>query len=386
LVGATVKLGGYQSSTNSTGYYSISAPAGNYPLGIIGSMPGVYSFTLQQPTSGINLLTGNQILNLSIKTANMTIAPYTNGGQLLYGGVSARATSGITLLYAGDPGTNIILSNSNGATAAGGSVVLTTIVGSTYTAPGLEAASSSASTSICEGIPTSGSLSDCLRIPLTVMGDVSFDLPSASPALRTFSGTLIDTAGMPIQSAQISLIKYGDQTASVSTDASGHFIINALPKKYYLKLSTPGNLDGISGVTLTQSSSNPTIDLTQGDISQNLQLQTATLTISAFDSTGYPDYSAVVEGQTNTGTAHLYSGDPGESIAFADHNILTTSTNNVVTLGSIVGASYSGRGYAATFSGSGSGSLCATIPGTSNWNCLGGTYVVTGDASINVPY
>src|SRR6266705_1912202 len=390
LNGATVEifknsgwgLSWYQTTTNSTCNYSITAPAGSYYLYLSGNnqISGIANFTLSQSnTPSLNLLIGNLSLNLTIQTATMTITQYSNSGGTDLQGVTARATSGITSLYAGDPGSTISLVNSTGFTGTA-SGTIKTIVGATYAASGLE--SSSYTTSVCKGIYGGGSHYDCLELPLTVTGDTSFGVPAASPATRTFSGTLTDGGGSPIVGATVTLIKYSDQTTYATTDSSGNFTINAMPKKYYLKVE--GGAGGITDFTLTQSSTNPTIDLTSVSVTQNLQVPTATLTVSADDGSGNPaPTGTTVNEQTSSGTATLYTGDPGETISIPNKYFTTSSGSNVGTLGTIVGAVYSAKGLNATNE---NGSLCDNTAASGHFNCLTTALTVTGSASINVPF
>lgn len=392
LSGVTVKIfksgSGtvYQTTTDSSGYYSLAAPAGYYYLYLNGSMSGIYTFTLTQSnTSSINLLTGNKTLNLAIQTATMTVTAYNNAGQQEYGGspsVTARATSGITSLYPGDPGTGISVVFSNGfSTNTSPTGTITTIVGATYTAPGLEA--NTYTTSVCKGISGSSSAWDCLRLPLTVNGNSSFDIPATSPATRTFSGTLTDTAGSPISGAVINLIKYGDSSPAATTDANGNFSISVMPKKYALKV-TGYNVDGMQDFTLTQSTTNPSIDLTASNIVQNLQVKTASLTVNANDATGSPNYFASVNAQTSAGSTTLYAGDPGETLNITSIGFSTMPSPPVASgiMGTIIGASYSAKGLHAT---SPSGSICDYDTG-SRWNCLTTALTVSGNTTVNTPF
>lgn len=372
----------YQTTTDSYGNYSLSVPAAYYYLILSGSMTGISSFTLSQQTSAsLNLLSSSLTLNLTIHTATMTISAYNNYGQLVWGpNVSARSTSGVTSLYNGDPGTTISLVNSTGFSTSGSAGTITTIVGATYVASGLEA--SSYTTSVCVGISGS-SLYDCLRLPLTITGDVSFSLPVASPTTRTFSGTLTDGSGNPVVGAGVTLVKYGDSSPTGSTDSSGNFSISAMPKKYYLKITWPSGVDGISTMTLTQSSATLPIDLTSGNVAQNLQANTANLTVSANDGSGNPNYSTSVNAITSAGTTTLYTGDPGESISITSTGFSTSGLSNVGTIGTIVGASYSAKGLNVT---SQSGSICDGAGTVGHYNCLTTAYTVTGAASLNVPF
>jgi len=390
LAGVTVKIfkgsSQYQTTTDASGNYSLSAPAGYYYLYLTGSMTGIPNFTLTQSnTSSLNLLSGNLSLNLSIKLATMTVTAYNNAGQQDYGGspsVSARATSGITSLYPGDPGTTISVVNSTGfSTFSSATGTITTIVGATYAASGLE--STSNTTSVCKSISGGSGVYDCLRLPLTVSGNVTFDLPNTSPTTRTFSGTLTDSSGAPIVGAGVTLIKYGDSSTTASTDSSGNFTISAMPKKYYLKITGPSGNNNMLSYVLTQSSTNPSIDLTADSKTQNLQVQTATLTVTANDASGNPNYFTTVNAMTTTGSTTLYTGDPGETLSITSTGFSTSPSSVTGSIGTIVGATYSAKGLNVT---SQSGSICDGAATSGHYNCLTTAYTVTGAGSLNVPF
>jgi hypothetical protein len=390
LAGITVKIfkgsNQYQTTTDASGNYSLTAPAGFYYLYLTGSMTNIPNFTLiQSNTSSLNLLSGNLSLNLTIKLATMTITAYNNAGQQDYGGspiVSARATSGITSLYPGDPGTTISVANSTGFnTGSSPTGTITTIVGATYTAPGLE--STSSTTSVCKSISGGSGVYDCLRLPLTVTGNTTFDLPYTSPATRTFSGTLTDSSGTPIVGAGVTLIKYGDSSTTASTDASGNFTISAMPKKYYLKITGPSGNNNMLSYVLTQSSTNPSIDLTADNVTQNLQVKTATLTVTANDASGNPNYFTTVSAQTSAGSTTLYTGDPGESLVILSTGFSTTPSSVTGSIGTVIGASYSAKGLNVT---SQTGSICDGAAISGHYNCLTTALTVTGAASLNVPF
>lgn len=372
----------YQTSTNSSGYYSLSAPAGYYYLYLIGSTTGL-SFTLSQAnTTSINLLSGNQTLDLTLQLATLTITAYNNVGQQEYGGsptVNARATSGITRLYPGDPGTNISVAFSSGfSTFSSPTGTVTTIVGATFAASGLE--SSSYTTSICKSV-TGSTVYDCLRKPYVVTGNDTFDLP-AQP-VRTFSGTLTDNSGNPIAGAGIVLTKFGDASISTTTDSSGNFTVNAVPKRYYLKVTGPYMWAGMASFTLTQSSVALPIDLTADSLVQNLQVKNTTLTITANDASGNPNYFTSVAASASSGSTTLYTGDPGETITVGSTGFSTLPSNNTGTVGSIIGAVYSAKGLNVT---NPTGSICDTAATSGHWNCLTTALTVSGPTSLNVPF
>jgi len=315
----------------------------------------------------------------------MTVTAYNDAGQVDPGGnpsVSARSTSGTTSLYPGDPGTTINLANTYG-TVVGNTTVFTTIVGATYTAPGIEAGGSGTSTSICVGTVGGGGY-DCLRLPVTVAGNLSVDVPGPSPAIRTFSGTLTDSNGAPLVNAQVTLTRHGDASTYANTDANGNFTIHAMPKKYYLKVAG-GPTNNIDQFTLTQSSTALPIDLTGGDITQNLQVKTALLTMSAHDTSGYSVLPSQVwiAARTTSGTTTLYTGDPGETLTVNSTSVMSSAVDGTGVIGSIIGATYAANGLNTSNT---NGSICDSHTYDQYWNCLTTAYTVTGSASLNTPF
>lgn len=362
--------GNHQTATDANGNYTITVPAGVYSLKVTGSVTGITSFNLnQQDSSAINLLNSNMILNLQLQLATITVTAHKDNG--VAGGVvgSAFAYSGTTSLYPGDPGTTVTSLNSDTSNPN----VITTIVGAVYAGSGL---GTSASSSMCE---YSGSTADCLMLPYTVTGNASIDLPQASPATRTYSGTLTDGSGSPLPNVRVTLLYGSDSTTSQITDSNGNFTIYAMPKKYYLQVSSNGLTENMQSFTLTQSSTNPTIDLTGNSITQNLQMSTTNINATAYDANGIPAYNTYVQGQTTSGTTTLYSGDPGESMNILS-SFTTTSTNNVGSLGTIDGAVYSALGLHVHNM---SGSVCDQF--NTEDECITSALTITGPVSINVP-
>jgi hypothetical protein len=370
LTGITVKLGTTQTTTNGSGQYSLTVSAGSYALYLSGAMSGISSFTMQQSTTGINLINSDMTLNPSIKTATMTITPRNDNGQIKNSGnISARATSGTAIVYPGDPGSAISLIQSNGFTANGSSGTITTIVGATYAASGLDSASNQ--TSVCE--PNYGVHYDCLLLPMTVMANVNFDVPNPAPITRTFSGNLSDGSGNPLSGKTIALT--GDGTATGVTDASGNFSITGKAKKYAIKVYVSGSTS-----TLTQNPSTTTVDLTSDNFSRNLVINWAPLTISVVDNLSNPLNNRLVMLSALGGTATLYTGDPGFAISMDPQNFQPGSGSNTGTLSTIVGSMFTARGLNQP---NYYGSICARNA-SNTYDCLASAYTFTGAASINV--
>jgi hypothetical protein len=388
MVGVTVRLSTgtttpVTSVTDSSGYYSITEPAGVYVLSLSGTyMDGMNSFSLSQSGSnpGVNLNYGNVTQDLQLPTTDLTVTAYNNAGQGNYSAnVIARTTSGTTVLYPGDTGMSMNVTSTGFSTSSSPTSTIGTIVGAVYNANGLE--TTTTTSSICESIYASPSLYDCLTNSFYVTGSMSVGVPSTLPITRVFQGTLTDGSGTPIPNVQVELVKYADSSTYATTDSNGYFRINLAPKAYSLKLIGDSS-SGLAVVsfTLTQSVASPSINLVTSNLPQDLQIQTATVTVNANDSSGNPNYFTTVNAKATAGTAYLYSSDPGFSINIYSNGFATTSSNTG-TIQSIVGATYTALGLGVS---NPSGSICDRDGLL--WDCLTTAYTVSGPATINTPF
>lgn len=368
------------SITDSNGNYSISIAAGTYALSINATqVGGMSSFTLAQSSAnpGINL-TSSITRNLTLPIIDLTTTPYNDAGQPNYGTTAtARTNLGTTGLYSGDTGETISVISNGFYTNNSTTGTIKTISGAIYNANSYNTTNNT--NSICELVNQSTSTYDCLASPLSVNTSTNVAVPADPPVSRNFSGVLTDSNGSPIPTAQVTLIKYGDRSTTTTTDSNGNFSVNAEPGKYYLEV-VGNNVDGILSFKVAQSSTNPSVDLRSSNVSQNLQLRTTTLSVTAYDSSGNPNYFSSVNAQTANGSTTLYSGDPGESVTILSNGFSTT-TNPTGNIGTIIGAIYSGKGNTTNPTGS----ICEFISSPSNWTCLTNPYTVTGAASIGVP-
>ncbi len=388
IPGATVRLingsAYYQTTTTSAGEYNISVPAGKYMLYLSGSMSGISSFTLSQSyASSLNLTFSDLVLDLKIKTVDVSVTVFNNAGQQNWGvgeKVYARSTNGTTFLYPGDPGTNITLSFSNGFSASSSATgTIRTISGAYFTPLGLE--STSYTTSICKTLSGKTGVYDCINLPYTALNNDSMDLPENQPLQRVFGGVLLDSSNNPVPGVEITLYKYGDSSPKATTNSLGEFTINALPKKYSLKLQKNTPYAGISSFTLTQNSIAPNIDLTQLDGDKSLQLNNTTMTVTAYNRSGNVNFlSDSIIARSTSGTAYLYPGDPGSSVLVnSDSHSLSGGSTGV--LGTIVGASYTALGLNSS---QWVGSVCIQL--STKFDCLTNPVTVTSPMTFDVPY
>ena len=182
-----------------------------------------------------------------------------------------------------------------------------------------------------------------------------------------FSGALTDEYGTPISQASVTLANGPNGSASSTSDANGNFSISATPGTYNLWISGDNlaGMDQVGGNYTTQ-----TIDLSNGDVTQNLQLDVATVHITLVDQSGNPVPNAQI-------TAH----GSGSVTYFPGYSSQSTVSSGVVTdasgsgdLKTLVGESY--------VAGTGNGDyLCAQ---TTPRACLTSSTTINGDTSVTL--
>jgi len=356
-----------KATTDSSGNFSITAASGQYKLSIAGTnTAGMSSFSLGQATAGIDLTNGNLVQNLQIPTTTVSYTVYNNAGlpKAGYITVYASASGGTAGLYPGDVG-ETIKSIINGGITSG---KITTIVGAAYITKGMN--ESSYNGSICEYLPTTKW--NCMGTPLVVTGSGHHVDIALASVFHTFSGTLTDGSGNPVPNATITLT-YTDSSSKATTDSSGNFSITAAPGLYGMSI-TGSNTAGMSSFTLRQATAS--IDLTSGNVTQNMRIPTTNLSYTVYDNAGLPKTGYItVYANTSGGTTSLYPGDVGETIAVTNGGI---TSGNITT---IVGATYIAKGMNES---SYNGSICEYLP-TTKWNCMSTPLTVTGPTHIGIP-
>ncbi len=183
---------------------------------------------------------------------------------------------------------------------------------------------------------------------------------ASAQSYNTFSGTLTDIAGNPVQQS-VALLDSNYNLAGVSTpDANGNFSMTVAPGVYKLYVFGTG-LDGMSSLILLQNSFS--IDLSGGDVSQNLQIPTVSVRVKVLDSNGNPLSGVSVYSQSangNGGTTALFPGDSGENIIRANTSNITTDANGAAILTSVVGAIYGTDSQNSICAMIASGNVCLT--------------------------
>jgi fibronectin type 3 domain-containing protein len=140
---------------------------------------------------------------------------------------------------------------------------------------------------------------------------------------------------------------------------------------YQLDLSN--NLPG--GTTLLKQNSDG-IDLTSGNRTQNLQVNTVPLNVTVKDAGGSNISSASVYDVSISGSTTLYSGDSGEDQRGSFYTSGTTNGSGVASLTSIVGL------YYGTTTSNG---ICATVSSITSCNLSAATISGSTNVTITMP-
>jgi hypothetical protein len=223
-----------------------------------------------------------------------------------------------------------------------------------------------------------------LAMSLALLLIISFASFASALPETTFSGTLTDSAGNPIQDVAITLTAADGTTSSAVTDGSGNYSVEVTPDDYALELypnSHQAIVGNMADYTLRQKNTYP-IDLTHGSVVQNIQLHTATLHVTVEDTAGNPLPNIPVTALTRDGyqygggTTSLYENDPGATIVLLGSGVdgaqVSTGGDGVADVTSLVGTRY-GTDY-------NEGSLCAEIFGAQT--CITQPLNVSGDTDV----
>jgi protocatechuate 3,4-dioxygenase beta subunit len=206
-----------------------------------------------------------------------------------------------------------------------------------------------------------------------------------TPSTYTLSGTLTNSAGTPIDnfnglSADTSS-NSTDGAVNFSTDANGHFSVQLAPGKYGVDLSEGCSGCGApelgSAITHLLDATTP-IDLTTGNVTQNLVVPTVALTVTVKDSNGNPVSGATITADASGGTVAL--GPDGSSIPenVGDFNTNgTTDSTGSVSLFSVKGATYSLSSGPLNQQDN----ICAEIPNAQTV-CLTAPKTITGNTDL----
>lgn len=357
-----------RATTDSSGHFSITVNPGAYHL-TVSTNAGNLRYELAQDTPGIDLTDGDVTQNLQLQTTVVHVSVKKSDGSAANGvpvqGVNSSSVS--TLLYPGDPGENaggaIV---SDGVTDSNGNVNLRTFLGATYKA----SPPSQTYASICATIEGA---KVCLSSDVIVNGETSVVI--TQPEVRTFSGTLTDSDGLPQSNVSILLSSLpwngSNAVGSSLTDSNGHFSINAMTGNFYMTLSSYNQ-----NLQYEFSQDTPGVNLVNGNLTQDLRLQTAKLRVIVKNFNGTPASGVnVISSSLSNFTNTLYIGDPGERPTGSLVSRGVTDADGGSNLTSIIGATYDASPPADDYR-----SVCATV--RDGKTCLPASVTVNGDLTV----
>ena len=340
LVGARVTIygNGYPSAiTDSNGDYTISSvQPGDYQIYIEYDPSSIYNPGLNLnnvlSTSRIVTVNGDTIVNLAFNTDTLTVAfTYSDGTPITGASVWAMSTTDDSTYtdVAGDTfeatGNNI---QSYAYTDSTGTAMLTVIPGQSY--------------SICAIV---SHLVYCVADTGTITGNTTFNITAPAPSTySTFSGIFTDSNGDPIPNATIELLTDGPlghiDYVTTTTGSDGSFSLSVPSGTYALYVQ---GIDDGTDFSLGQPGATTGINLTYGNLDQNLVLPVATVDYSAYVN-GVPAAGYAISanlGDSNAAWTSLYPGDPGEN-GDISMQYVTANAQGQGSFESVVGATYSG--------------------------------------------
>lgn len=356
--------------TDSSGGYSLSATPGSYhiDLGSFGASHVSNNMIISENGIGpqVDLSGGNVTQNMQLATATLHVTLTDNNGipepnYKIYGSGYGYVTpyqGGTFNLTTGTPQT--ITTDSNGHAD------VTTLVGMTYDA-GLGGSGSE----LCANTtPTT-----CLTASLSVSADTNVSL--VGPVRHIFSGTITNGSGVAAPGVEVDLLNNGTTYGSGTSDANGNFSVAATPQTYNLRLYVANGSSQISWLpnssfSISQSGGSA-IDLTSGNIIQNLSITTSQITVTVKDSSGNPLANAPVDSNPYGGVTYVAPTIPMTATAEATGR---TDANGVVVLNVLKGAQY-GQSSGAN---STMDNLCANI--NSSEVCIYSPLTISGNTNV----
>jgi protocatechuate 3,4-dioxygenase beta subunit len=349
--------GGVFSTTDASGHFSITIKAGTYPLSV--SISGHAGYPQSVGVSGptIDLTSGDvtQDLQIPYQSTSLTVlAKDGNGAAAADVFVGAGAVAHSVSLASGLPASQVTDGSTMPRTDSAGSSVGTYFAGDVFAAG-----------SICVNFGAgTGSICNTSTVTLNSATTVTI----SKPTTHTFSGIFNNASGNPLPNVTLAFA-VGAGGVTSTTDAAGHFSITTTPTVHGLSAS----FSNVSGYPQSVGITGPGIDLTNGDITQNLQLSlpTATLTVNAIDANGNPVSSAFVSGGPQNVTAQLYPGAPDSQVQGVSPFGSTNSS------GTASGLFFDG----ATFS---AGNICVNFGAGTGVVCSTGAVTLNGSTSVTI--
>lgn len=205
---------------------------------------------------------------------------------------------------------------------------------------------------------------------------------------NTFSGILTDQNGNAISGVSVQLRDAQNNRSTSMTNSTGNFSIEVSPGTYSLKIQSSSWLTNparLVNFTLAQPISNPTIDLTSNDISQDLTLPLGKVSYTERNAQGYGSGYRKIIAKAPAASTPPVSFYPGAPDAISEQ---PTSTRDMMPNGDGTGdfTSILGTTYAGTLQENGNlqnGICTIVVTHPSQAECNETPFTVT-DATNNV--
>jgi cytoskeletal protein CcmA (bactofilin family) len=304
-----VTLGSNYDYTAADGSFTVSAAPGVYSLGLNHDAgDNLPQFNLNGPS--VDLTQGNVTQDITLPTATVNVTVLDSSGNPVPGATLDGQSADVS--FTGYPGGTITgtIDDQGGTADSSGVISYTSFLGA------------DSITNYLTG--PSGSPVVTVTIPAVTTDptNTTVTLPSSA----TFSGVVETSSGQPVPDVAVTLGSNYDYTA-----ADGSFTVSAAPGVYSLGL----NHD--AGDNLPQFNLNgPSVDLTQGNVTQDITLPTATVNVTVLDSSGNPVPGATLDGQSADVS---FTGYPGGTITGTiDDQGGTADSSGVISYTSFLGA------------------------------------------------
>ena len=289
-------------TTDSNGHYSFSVVPDVLTLQPSGTFSGngvSFPVDLSAGFGTIDASSGNVTQNLQLDTVGLSVkfvdqsnAPISNAQ------VSVTATnSGGTTLLVGHPefagfAPSAWYTGSLDSTDVNGTTQTTIVRGIRYNVCAVDPGTNA---NVCTYfVPTADSSSVTLTVPV----------------LNTVSGTFTDRSGNPVGNVQLNLDSPANGSINFSTDSNGHFSVNVVPDVLSIHAYSGFNHNDVP-FEVDLSAGTGTIDASNGNVTQDLQLDTVALNVKFVDGNNAPVPNAQLSiTATNAGGTTLLVGHP----------------------------------------------------------------------------
>ena len=304
-----VVLGSNYDYTAADGSFTVSAAPGVYSLGLNHNTGGgLPQFNLNGPS--IDLTSGNVTQDITLPPATVNVTVLDSSGNPVPGATLDGQSAQVS--FAGWPGGTITgtIDGQGGTADSSGVISYVSFLGAG---------------SITNNLTGPGG-SPVVKVTIPAVTTDPTNATVTLPSSVTFSGVVQTSLGQPVPDVAVVLGSNYDYTA-----ADGSFTVSAAPGVYSL------GLNHNTGGGLPQFNLNgPSIDLTSGNVTQDITLPPATVNVTVLDSSGNPVPGATLDGQS---AQVSFAGWPGGTITGTiDGQGGTADSSGVISYVSFLGA------------------------------------------------